>query len=370
MEPMNKQEQERRALFCLNQIQLLGAVSIQSLGEYFGVFSNLFNIEETALRECGILREAQVQALCAGKKNRMQYLELYEKLKEREIRFVTPLDAEYPERLLHIHAYPMGLYVRGKLPAPQLPAVAVVGARGCSEYGSQLAETFSELLAKEQVQIISGLALGIDGAAHRGALKAGGDTYGVLGCGVNICYPSAHYKLYGQMLARGGVISEFPLDTGPLPMHFPMRNRIISGLSDAILVVEAKEKSGSLITAELGLDQGKEIFAVPGRVTDHLSGGCNRLIQQGAHMAISPNDILEYLGVKCDKRLIIHEKNINALAKPEKMVYACLDFKAKHLEEISDRCRMSISECMGILLELELQGYVFRTANHYYGKKI
>ena len=199
---MNKQEQERRALFCLNQIQLLGAVSIQSLGEYFGGFSNLFNIEETALRECGILREAQVQALCAGKKNRMQYLELYEKLKEREIRFVTPLDAEYPERLLHIHAYPMGLYVRGKLPAPQLPAVAVVGARGCSEYGSQLAETFSELLAKEQVQIISGLALGIDGAAHRGALKAGGDTYGVLGCGVNICYPSAHYKLYGQMLAR------------------------------------------------------------------------------------------------------------------------------------------------------------------------
>ena len=135
-------------------------------------------------------------------------------------------------------------------------------------------------------------------------------------------------------------------------------------------MVEAKEKSGSLITAELGLDQGKEIFAVPGRITDHLSGGCNRLIQQGAHMAISPNDILEYLGVKCGKRLIIHEKNVNALAKPEKMVYACLDFKAKHLEKISDQCSMSISECMGILLELELQGYVFRTANHYYGKKI
>lgn len=220
------------------------------------------------------------------------------------------------------------------------------------------------------MQIISGLALGIDGAAHRGALRAGADTYGVLGCGVNICYPSAHYKLYGQMLTQGGIISEFPLDTGPLKMNFPMRNRIISGLSDAILVVEAKEKSGSLITAELGLDQGKEIFAVPGRITDHLSGGCNRLIQQGAHMAISPNDILEYLGVKCGKRLIIHEKNVNALAKPEKMVYACLDFKAKHLEKISDQCGMSISECMGILLELELQGYVFRTANHYYGKKI
>ena len=312
-------EQERRMLFCLNQIQQLGAVSICSLGEYFGSYSSLFNIEETALRESGILRETQIQAFCEGKKRRSEYLEEYEKLAERKIRFITPLDPEYP---------------------------------------------------KERVQIISGLALGIDGAAHQGALKAGEDTYGILGCGVNICYPSAHYKLYGQMLTHGSIISEFPLDSGPIPMHFPMRNRIISGLSDAVLVVEAKEKSGSLITAELGLEQGKEIFAVPGRITDHLSGGCNRLIQQGAHMAISPNDILEYLGVKCEKRLIIHEKNANALAKPEKMVYACLDFKAKHLEEISDRCRMSISECMGILLELELQGYVFRTANHYYGKKI
>ena len=230
-------EQERRMLFCLNQIQQLGAVSICSLGEYFGSYSNLFNIEETALRESGILRETQIQAFCEGKKRRSEYLEEYEKLAERKIRFITPLDPEYPERLLHIHGYPMALYVRGKLPDPKRPAVAVVGARGCSEYGSQLASAFAEMLAKERVQIISGLALGIDGAAHQGALKAGEDTYGILGCGVNICYPSAHYKLYGQMLAHGGVISEFPLDSGPIPMHFPMRNRIISGLSDAVLVV-------------------------------------------------------------------------------------------------------------------------------------
>ena len=242
-------EQERRMLFCLNQIQQLGAVSICSLGEYFGGYSNLFNIEETAIRESGILREAQLKALCEGKKRRSEYLEEYEKLAERKIRFVTPLDPEYPERLLHIHGYPMALYVRGKLPDPNRPAVAVVGARGCSEYGSQMASAFAEMLAKERVQIISGLALGIDGAAHQGALKAGEDTYGILGCGVNICYPSAHYKLYGQMLTHGGIISEFPLDSGPIPMHFPMRNRIISGLSDAVLVVEAKEKSGSLITA-------------------------------------------------------------------------------------------------------------------------
>ena len=137
----------------------------------------------------------------------------------------------------------MALYVRGKLPDPKRPAVAVVGARGCSEYGSQLAAAFAEMLAKEQVQIISGLALGIDGAAHQGALKAEADTYGILGCGVNICYPSAHYKLYGQMLTHGGIISEFPLDSGPIPMHFPMRNRIISGLSDAVLWWRRKRKA-------------------------------------------------------------------------------------------------------------------------------
>lgn len=367
---MNDLEAERLSLYCLNQISLLGAVSIKNLGEYFGGFQNAFNIEETALRKSNLLREGQITALCEGQKHKDEYLESYEKLFERGIHFVTPLDPEYPKRLLQIHGYPMGLYVRGKLPDQNRPAVAIVGARGCSEYGSQLAKGFAELLSREGVQIISGMALGIDGAAHEGALKAGADTYGVLGCGVNICYPSANYRLYQKLLEHGGILSEFPLDTGPLKSNFPMRNRIISGLSDAILVVEAKEKSGSLITAELGLDQGKEIFAVPGRITDHLSTGCNRLIQQGAQVAISPGDILEYLGMKCNKRLIIHEKNVRTLAKPEKMVYDCLDFKAKHLEEISDRCGMSISECMGILLELELQGFVFRTANHYYGKKI
>ncbi len=149
-----------------------------------------------------------------------------------------------------------------------------------------------------------------------------------------------------------------------------MRNRIISGLADAILVVEAKAKSGSLITAETGLEQGREIFAVPGRINDYLSAGCNQLIQQGAEIATSPGDILEYLGIKYKKQLIIHEKNANSLAKKEKMLYSCLDFKPKHLDDIMDNCGLTLSECMSILLELELGGYVFRSANHYYGKKL
>lgn len=358
-------------LYWICQNPALGARSIQKLGEYYSDYETLYNnIEETELRQSGLLKQSQIQALLDWKNTFPKYQEEYRRLKERGIRFITPYGEDYPQRLRHIYSYPMGLFVRGCLPDEGKPAVAIVGARGCSEYGEQLAAEFAKTLAQEGVEIISGLALGIDGAAHRGALKAGCPTYGVLGCGVNICYPSSNYRLYERMMTCGGVLSEFPLDMRPRQHHFPMRNRIISGLSDVVLVVEAKEKSGSLITVETGLEQGKEIFAVPGRVTDYLSSGCNQLIQQGAHLAISPYDILEFLGVKCQKELILHEKNVNGLAKKEKMVYSCLDFKPKHLETIVSESGLPVSECMGILLELELGGYVFRSANHYYGKKL
>ena len=361
-------EREKEYLYWLCSLSYLGAVSIRRLYEHFHSFEVIYNIEEKEMERTGILNKTQKKALAEwhGQFGRCQ--QDYQKLAEEKVRFVTPLDQDYPKRLLEIYDYPMGLFVKGMLPRENLPSVAVVGARGCSDYGEKLAEEFGRALADSQVQIISGLAVGIDGAAHRGALKGGGNTFGVLGCGVDICYPAQHYSLYTAMEQTGGILSEFPLKTKPRAMHFPMRNRIISGLADAVLVVEAKERSGSLITAELGLEQGREIFAVPGRITDHLNKGCNLLLQQGAHMAISPRDILEYLGVKCRKELILHEKNVNGLAKKEKMVYSCLDFKPKHLDDILAGCGLGISECMSILLELELSGYVFRSANHYYGK--
>lgn len=361
-------EREKQFLYWLCRIPQLGAVSIRKLYECFHSFEAVFNIEEKALISAGILKENQKNQFLDWKKRFSEAMQEYHGLEKRGIRFISILDPDYPERLRNIYDYPMGLYVMGRLPDQSRPAAAIVGARGCSAYGEQLSEKFANILAMNQVQIISGLALGIDGAAHRGALKADAPTFGVLGCGVNICYPSAHYTLYEEMVKNGGVISEFPPGTSPNARNFPVRNRIISGLADVILVVEAKERSGSLITAELGLEQGKEIFAVPGRITDALSRGCNQLIQQGAHVAISPNDILEYLGLKYQKELILYEKNINGLAKKEKMVYSCLDFRPKHLDEITESCGLSISECMGILLDLELGGYVFRSANHYYGK--
>ncbi|MCI9184423.1 MAG: DNA-protecting protein DprA [Lachnospiraceae bacterium] len=363
-------EREKEYLYWLCKLALLGAVSIRKLYEYFRSFEAIYNMEERGLRKTGILNSRQLAALGSWHSHFSQCRQEYRGLGERKVRFVTPLDEDYPQRLREIYDYPMGLWVKGRLPEDCIPSVAIVGARGCSAYGGQLAREFARILAKGQVQVVSGLAMGIDGAAHEGALEAQGLTFAVLGCGVDICYPASHYGIFNAMEGSGGILSEFPLGRGPLPHHFPMRNRLISGLADAVLVVEAKAKSGSLITAEQGLEQGREVFAVPGRITDPLSIGCNRLIQQGAHMATSPGDILEYLGVKCRKVLILNEKNVNGLAKKEKMVYSCLDFTPKHLDEIIRSCGLGPGECMGTLLELELGGYVFRSANHYFGKKL
>jgi DNA processing protein len=362
---------ERSYLYWLTCLRVLGAVSIRKLYEYFCSFERIFYIEEKELEESQILKQEQMQALLTWKQKYPECREAFLALGDSGIRSFTPSDPQYPARLKELHDYPMMLFAKGRLPEDEKPSVAIVGARGCSDYGERITEEFARALSAEQVQIISGLAMGIDGAAHRGSLSVKqGRTFGVLGCGVNICYPMQNYELYEAMQEHGGVISEFPAGCEPLRRHFPMRNRIISGLSDAVLVVEAKEKSGSLITAELGLDQGREIFAVPGRITDHLSEGCNRLIAQGAHLASSPDDILEYLGIVHQKKLIIREKNTQRLAKKEKMVYSCLDFSPRHLDQISEESGLSVTDCMGILLELELGGYVFRASNQYYGRKL
>ena len=204
----------------------------------------------------------------------------------------------YPPGLLKLERMPAGLYVAGRLPDPARKSVAIVGARACSDYGRRETARFARALAEHGVQIISGLAYGIDAWAHRGALEAGGNTFAVLGSGADVCYPRANYSLYRRMIREGGgVLSEFEPGTQPVPWHFPIRNRIISGLSDLVLVVEARKKSGALITADYALEQGKSVYAVPGRLDDPLSEGCNRLIAQGAAPACEPEQLLEEMGI-------------------------------------------------------------------------
>lgn len=357
--------QEKKALFWLCQINGLGMKKIRQVWEHYHSFTCLYhNTEMTNLTG------EQKNLLKAWQAYRPESDARYEELLRQGICMITVLDEEYPDTLRQLYDYPPIVYVKGAMPNPNRPSIAIVGARSCSNYGRQTAEFFARTLSEAGIRVISGMAAGIDGAAHHGAIQAGKPTYAVLGCGVNICYPSSNYRLYEAILRQGGILSEFAPDEKPKPYYFPMRNRIISALSNAVLVVEAKERSGSLITAESGLEQGKEIFAVPGRITDTLSRGCNELIRQGAGMATSPEDILEYYSIKEQKKIIIYEKNIDSLTAREQKVYGCLEFNPKHLDEIADVCKFNIAECLEVLLTLEIGGYIIQTAGHYYEKKM
>ena len=209
-----------------------------------------------------------------------------------EMHYIRRNSPDFPGRFEGISGSPEGLYVIGELPRDDQPTVGIVGARMCSRYGHETAYEFGRVLAGNGVQIISGLALGIDCYAQEGALAGGGKTFAVLGCGADICYPRSNREVYEKIKTSGGILSEEEPGTPPLAYNFPKRNRIISALSDIVLVVEAKEKSGSLITVDFALEQGKTVYAVPGRVSDLLSCGCNCLIAQGAGIACSPEMIL------------------------------------------------------------------------------
>lgn len=216
----------------------------------------------------------------------------YERMCSAGIHFLMQEDAGYPKRLKHIPDAPFAIFVKGKVPEDERVSVAVIGARECSEYGSYVAAALGKALGENGVQVISGMARGIDGISQKAALEAGGTSFGVLGCGVDICYPKQNRELYGQLQEKGGILSAYVPGTQPRAQNFPPRNRIVSGLADVVVVVEARQKSGTLITVDMALEQGKEVYVVPGRVTDRLSDGCNRLIRQGAGIFLSPADLL------------------------------------------------------------------------------
>ena len=290
---------------------------------------------------------------------------------KQEIRELTPLDADYPERLRNIPDPPRTLYVRGNLPPDDRPTVAIIGARSASDYGLQVARSFGRALAMQGIGIISGMAAGIDSAGQWGAIDAEAKTYAVFGCGLNVCYPARNYLLYDKILEHGGgAISELPLDAPPIGKQFASRNRIIAGLADAVLVLEAREKSGTFITVGDALDQGKQIFALPGRVTDGLSKGCNQLIRQGADILTIPEDVLEYLHLTYHKEQQILEKDASMLNPKQQRVYAALDVEAKHLDQLIGKLAMSVQELSSILLELEILGFCESPKLGFYRRRI
>jgi len=271
------------------------------------------------------------------------------------------------------HADTISALDKSRSKVMELAAAAVASSSAITLLPGDVGTPIAQELAANDVDIISGMALGVDSMAHEGAVISKGKTYAVLGTGVNVCYPDSNFTLYNKLCNEGfgGVISEFPLGTNPLKFNFPIRNRIISGLADITVVIEARLKSGSLITATHAIEQGREVFALPGRITDCMSLGCNKLISDGAGIITSPTDILEALDLNVDKKIqVYNEKNANILAKNDKKVYSCLDLKPKYIDDIIKESALDISQVLSSLLLLELEGFIVQVSSNYYCKRL
>ncbi|AGL01268.1 DNA-processing protein DprA [Desulfoscipio gibsoniae] len=268
-------------------------------------------------------------------------------------------DAEYPGQLKNIYDPPPVLFLRGSEDCLESVSVALVGARKATPYGLSVAEKLAGDLAGAGVAVVSGMARGIDAAAHRGALDAGGSTIAVLGCGVDVIYPRENGRLKSSIMQNGVVISEFPPGTPPDSWHFPVRNRVISGLCKVVVVVEAAERSGALITAHVALEQGRDVMAVPGNITSKLSKGPNALIKQGAAPVLGAGDIVEELGLALIKQPLPSDSaNGLKLNDHEKLLLKLLNYEAVSLEVIVQKSGLAAGEVMSALMFLEVKGLI------------
>ncbi len=271
-------------------------------------------------------------------------------------------DKEYPTLLRHIHPPPPVLFWRGNLAVVEQPAIAVVGSRKCSHSGRAVAERMGRDLATEGFVVVSGLARGVDTAAHRGALLAGGITVAVLGCGVDVCYPKENRRLAAHILERGALVSEFSMGSPPLRQNFPLRNRIISGLSLGVVVVEARAGSGALVTVNHALSQGREVFVIPGDTTITSTIGSNKLLKEGAKPVTDVGDILEELRPEVVARLeplkAAAPDEEESVSGDESVLLGLLSHEATHVDDVCRRTGLEPSKVLSMLLALELKGHV------------
>lgn len=347
----------------LCNINGIGRRTIDMLLQQYQHPMELYKAKESDLAV--LLRRDRLQ-LFLNSRNLDAVKRIKERLDKQNIRFLCQWHEDYPESLRHLADAPYGIYVRGALPQSGTRSIAIVGARQADGYGISTAAYFARELSKRGVAVISGLAYGVDAAAHRGAMEAGGYTLGILGCGINICYPKEHYYLYRSMEKEGGILSEYGLDVAPRAGLFPLRNRLIAAMADGILVTQARERSGSLITVDQGLEQGKDIFSVPGRMGDALSEGCNNLIKSGAKLVSGVEDIIEEWGweQKKEEKFSIHQ-NI-ALVNIEKMVYSVLSFEAKYIDIIIEETGLAVGELFPVLMRLEQRKLIAQPRPNYY----
>lgn len=359
----------RKYAFWLLSNNSLTTTKKRKLFEYFTDAYQLYLADKLDIKNSQILQDDDELYAYTKQKEGWDIDGEYERFLHSGFDFVTLEDEAYPTGLQNIHDRPYGLFINGTMPTNTNQFIAMVGARTASAYGKKMAIELAGGLARCGYTIVSGLARGIDAFSHQGCLDAGGKTIAVLGCGVDVVYPMQNAALYEQIAENGCIVSEYPPGTPPVATQFPARNRIISGLCKKVIVVEAKKRSGSLITADFALAQGRDLYAVPGRVGDALSLGCNELIYQGAGIITSleafMKDNLEmsnsmYTGTS------VSAADTNSLAREEAIVYSCLDLYPKSFEDILIEAKLEFLEVLAAIAGLMRLGIIKEVFKNYY----
>jgi DNA processing protein len=354
---------DKRYWVGFNLVKGVGAVRLQTLRDHFGDLALAWQAPLDALQAAGLSPKLaqRVTQVRAG----VDLDKFLTKVMAQGIEILTWDDDLYPPRLKEIDQPPPILYVRGAITAEDFWAVAVVGTRRVSAYGRQVAEELASFLAANGVTVISGLARGVDAIAHQSALKAGGRTIAVMGCGVDRIYPPEHAQLAEKIIGSGALIGDYAPGTPPDASNFPPRNRIISGLSMATVVVEAGETSGALITAQFAIDQGREVFAVPGNILAPQSKGTNRLIAQGARPMLSVRDLLDVLNLTrvTEQRLV---RKVLPADETESKLISVLTHEPLHMDEIRNQTGLPIERVSATLVMMELKGLVRQVGGQNY----
>jgi len=367
--PMTEQD----ALIILNAVPGMGSIRIRQLIKHFGSARNVLSLSKSHFCQEKVLPENAITKIVEFPQDKFLKNE-YNLMNGHQVEVITFFDEEYPSHLKNIYQAPIVLYHKGQLSKVNELSIAIVGSRRASFYGLTMAESLAAQLAEKGLCIVSGMARGIDSAAHKGALKSGGSTMAVLGCGLSHIYPPENKDLFSAIVKEGVVLSEFPMDIPPAAKNFPRRNRIISGLALGVLVVEATKNSGALITSRFALEQGREVFAIPGLVGRPQSQGTHRLIQEGAELVSHIDDILEEINFQCKDILAHYQDKDRSLTQDSKRPLSELQreilvqFKEKpvHIDHLLS-CGVDMrGKITNSLLQLEMNNLIKQLPGKFY----
>lgn len=348
----------RETLIWLSHIEGISNKDIEKLIEYFYHIEEVFYADEKYIRNALNNRRIIADKIIENRNKEFLH-KVLKNLENHSIIPLTILDKDYPQKLRNIYDPPYVIYIKGNRIKFDLPLIAIVGSRKATPYGKWAAYNFARELSRWEIGIISGLALGIDASGHKGALDENGYTIGVLGCGLDQYYPASNRNLMEKMIIEGCIISEYCLGMPPLKYNFPARNRIVSGLSDGVIVIEASEKSGALITVEYALEQGKDVYALPGNINSMQSKGSNKLIRDGARILLEVEDIIENLRYKYFlEKCTMEESAKEDLSKVERRIYEIIKRRPVNIDLIINETKIKVSELNSILTALEIKGYI------------